>query len=106
MPTGAIKRFDLSKGFGFVAQDSGGEDVFLHISDFQDATAAWLLEPGTLIEFSIQTGPKGLRATQAKVPRGAPSREFQRLLARISRFAVVSSLATPPRMIAKPLRFA
>ena len=64
-----------------MVQANGGKDVFLHISALQDPTAAWYLEPGVLVEFSIEAGPKGLRATRAKVPPGSESRECQRLLA-------------------------
>jgi len=57
---GTVKWFNGSKGYGFIARE-GGEDVFVHFSAIQ-GEGYRNLEEGQRVEFSIQTGPKGLQA--------------------------------------------
>ena len=59
--TGTVKWFNATKGYGFIAQE-GGEDVFVHFSVIEMEGYKKLKE-GQLVEFSIETGPKGLQAT-------------------------------------------
>jgi CspA family cold shock protein len=61
MATGIVKWFNDSKGFGFVTQDGGGEDVFCHQSAIQ-ATGFRSLTEGQKVEFEVKKGPKGLQA--------------------------------------------
>jgi cold shock CspA family protein len=65
---GRILRFDVVRGYGFIVPDSGGDDVFLHISALQGDTAAAL--PGAVIEFEAVTGDQGRKALVAKVLGG------------------------------------
>jgi len=57
MPTGTVKWFNGQKGFGFVAPDDGGSDVFVHISAVERAGLSGLDE-GQKISFEIKPDPK------------------------------------------------
>ncbi|HEY3812454.1 MAG TPA: cold-shock protein [Caulobacteraceae bacterium] len=53
MPTGTVKWFNTTKGFGFVQPDEGGPDVFVHISAVQKAGMQGLNE-GQKVSYEIQ----------------------------------------------------
>jgi len=59
--TGTVKWFNASKGFGFITRD-GGEDVFVHHSAIQ-GEGYRTLEEGQRVEFDVESGPKGLKAS-------------------------------------------
>jgi cold shock protein len=61
MAKGKVKWFNDAKGYGFIEQD-GGEDVFVHFSSIQMDGFKTLAE-GQVVEFEIQTGNKGLHAS-------------------------------------------
>jgi CspA family cold shock protein len=61
MAQGAVKWFNAEKGYGFIAQDGGGADVFVHYSAI-DASGYRSLEEGQRVEFEITQGPKGPQA--------------------------------------------
>jgi cold shock protein len=63
--TGRILQFDEARGYGFVAADDGGEDVFLHTSVIQGDFGA--LKPGTRVEFHIMAGDRGRKAYGARI---------------------------------------
>ena len=66
MATGTVKWFNDSKGFGFIEQDGGGEDVFVHHSSIESDGYRSLAE-GAKVEFEITKEQKGLRAANVKV---------------------------------------
>ncbi len=61
MATGTVKWFNESKGFGFIAQDNGGDDVFVHFSAIQGGGFRTLAE-GQKVTFEIEQGAKGPKA--------------------------------------------
>jgi CspA family cold shock protein len=60
--TGTVKWFNASKGFGFIARESG-EDVFVHFSAIE-STGYRSLDEGARVSFVVKKGPKGLQAEQ------------------------------------------
>jgi CspA family cold shock protein len=61
MATGTVKWFNAEKGFGFIAVEGGGPDVFVHYSAIQ-ADGYRSLEEGQAVEFEITQGQKGPQA--------------------------------------------
>jgi CspA family cold shock protein len=62
MAQGIIKWFDNKKGFGFIAQDEGGQDVFVHFSSIS-GEGFKTLDEGDRVEFEVIQSDKGLKAT-------------------------------------------
>ena len=60
MANGTVKWFNESKGYGFIAQDSG-EDIFVHFSAISGEGFKTLKE-GQSVRFDVTQGPKGLQA--------------------------------------------
>jgi len=58
---GTVKWFNATKGYGFIGREDG-EDVFVHFSAIQ-AEGYRKLEEGQVVEFSVESGPKGLKAS-------------------------------------------
>jgi len=61
MPAGTVKWFNSEKGYGFIAQDDGGKDVFVHYSQIT-GTGYRELQEGQRVLFETQQGNKGLEA--------------------------------------------
>ena len=61
MATGTVKWFNAEKGFGFIAQDGGGADVFAHYSNIA-AQGFRELQEGQKVSFDVTQGQKGLQA--------------------------------------------
>jgi cold shock protein len=58
--TGRVLQFDEERGYGFIAADDGGEDVFLHASVFDGDSRE--LVPGVAVEFETMAGDRGRKA--------------------------------------------
>ncbi len=58
MPTGIVKWFNSTKGYGFIAPDGGGKDVFVHISAVERAGLTGLAD-NQKVSFEMQAGRDG-----------------------------------------------
>ncbi|MGW4243166.1 cold-shock protein [Nocardia sp. NPDC004722] len=65
MSQGSVKWFDGEKGFGFIAQDGGGPDLFVHYSEIS-GSGFKTLEEGQRVEFEIGEGRKGPQAQSVR----------------------------------------
>ncbi|WP_238013481.1 cold shock domain-containing protein [Dactylosporangium sp. AC04546] len=63
--TGRILRFDEVRGYGFIAPNAGGEDVFVHANDFGDQRH--LVHPGMRVEYEVEEGERGLKVATVRI---------------------------------------
>jgi CspA family cold shock protein len=65
MAQGTVKWFNGDKGFGFIAQEGGGDDVFVHFSAIQ-TSGFRTLDENQKVEFDVTQGPKGPQAENVR----------------------------------------
>jgi CspA family cold shock protein len=58
MPTGTVKFFDMSKGYGFIANEGGGADAFVHISAVE-AAGMHSLEKEQRVSYELENDQRG-----------------------------------------------
>ena len=66
MAIGTVKWFNDAKGFGFITQEGGGEDLFCHHTAIQTEGFRSLQE-GQKVQFDVARGPKGLQAQNVRL---------------------------------------
>ncbi len=66
MAQGSVKWFNAEKGFGFIAQDGGGPDVFVHYSAIE-SSGYRSLDEGQRVEFEVNQGQKGPQADKVRL---------------------------------------
>jgi len=68
MAAGRVVRFNSVKGYGFIAPEHGGEDVFLHVNDLLIPHSQ--VRPGMRVEFDVEDSGRGLKASAVRPARG------------------------------------
>jgi CspA family cold shock protein len=71
MALGTVIRFDQIKGYGFIAPESGDEDIFLHVNDLLDDKH--LVKPGISVTFEVEEGDRGLKASAVHIVEERPA---------------------------------
>ena len=66
MPRGQVKWFSDQKGYGFIQQEDGGQDVFVHQSSITMDGFRSLAE-GQAVEYELENGPKGPKAVNVRL---------------------------------------
>jgi CspA family cold shock protein len=65
--TGTVKWFNESKGYGFIAPDDGGKDLFAHFREIQGGDGFKTLAENARVQFEVTQGAKGPQASKIQV---------------------------------------
>ena len=74
MSTGKVKWYNARKGFGFIEQESGDKDIFVHASAVKSAGLRRLQE-GEKVSFDVEDSPKGPNAINIKIVEEAEEKK-------------------------------
>jgi CspA family cold shock protein len=64
--TGTVKWFSQDKGFGFIAPDNGGKDLFAHFKEIQGGSGYKTLNENQRVQFEVTQGQKGPQASNIR----------------------------------------
>ena len=64
--TGTVKWFSQDKGFGFIAPDNGGKDLFAHFKEIQAGSGYKTLNENQCVQFEVTQGQKGPQASNIR----------------------------------------
>ncbi|WP_327682171.1 cold-shock protein [Kitasatospora sp. NBC_00458] len=68
LATGKVLRFDEVRGYGFIAPDDGGEDIFMHANDL--LSEKHVIQPGIRVSFESEMGDRGRKASDVRLIEG------------------------------------
>jgi CspA family cold shock protein len=74
MATGTVKWFSNAKGYGFIAPDEGGDDIFAHFSSI-NMDGYKSLRQGQKVQYEVTQGPKGFLASSVKLEEGIENKK-------------------------------
>ena len=78
MVKGTVKWFDSRKGYGFITQEDGSGDIFVHFSAIQgEGDDFKIIYEGDIVEFEVTEGDKGPQATNLTVVEKGPRQSYR-----------------------------
>ena len=72
-----VKWFDAKKGYGFIVNPQGGQDIFVHYSQIETEKRFKTLRTGQVIEYQLHDGPKGPHAINVSFLEDEPDHEHE-----------------------------